>query len=72
MDIDIANNTFLDWLRKSMMNGMYIPANLIDSMNDLDYARTLSAQNANFVRSVVTYQQKFQESFTLLIQHRLC
>ena len=68
MDIDIANNNFLDWLRKSMMNGMHIPANLIDAMSDIDYARTLSAQNANFVRSVISYQMKFQKYFTKFIQ----
>jgi hypothetical protein len=68
MDIDIANNTFLDWLRKSMMNGMNIPSNLIDAMSDIDYARTLSAQNANFVRSVVQYQMKLQVPFTELLQ----
>lgn len=68
MDIDIANNTFLDWLRKSMMNGMYIPANLIDSMVEVDYARTLSAQNANFVRSVVQYQMQLQKDFSNLIR----
>ena len=68
MDIDIANNTFLDWLRKSMMNGMYIPSNLIDSMVEVDYARTLSAQNANFVRSVVQYQMHLQKDFSNLIK----
>jgi hypothetical protein len=68
MDIDIANNTFLDWLRKSMMNGMYIPSNLIDSMVEVDYARTLSAQNANFVRSVVQYQMHLQKDFSNLIR----
>ena len=68
MDLDIANNTFLDWLRKSMMNGMNIPANLIDAMGDVDYARTLSAQNANFVRSVVQYQLQFKEPFSKFIQ----
>ena len=68
MDIDIANNSFLDWLRKSMMNGMNIPSNLIDAMSDLDYARTLSAQNANFVRAVVQYQMRLQEPFTKMLQ----
>ena len=68
MDMDIANNTFLDWLRKSMMNGMNIPANLIDAMGDVDYARTLSAQNANFVRSVVQYQLQLKEPFSKFVQ----
>ncbi len=68
MDIDIANNAFLDWLKKSMMNGMYIPAAIIDQMADIDYARQLSAQNANFTRQVISYQLELQEPFTKLIQ----
>lgn len=68
MDADISNNNFLDWLRRSMLNGMHIPAALIDSMNELDFARSLSAQNGNFIRSVTRYQMVLTEGFNKLIR----
>ena len=68
MDADISNNNFLDWLRRSMLNGMHIPAALIDSMNELDFARSLSAQNGNFIRSVTKYQMVLTEGFNKLIR----
>lgn len=63
MDADITNNGFLDWLRKSMMNGMCVPSNLIDVMAEVDYARQLSQQNTAFVRNIVRYQILFQPEF---------
>jgi hypothetical protein len=54
----------MEFLKNSMMSGIGIPRDLIDSMNTLDFARTLSAQNANFVRSVIRYQLALTDSFT--------
>jgi hypothetical protein len=67
MDVDM-NNDFLEFLRDSMMSGIGIPRSLIDATKEVDFARTLSAQNANFVRNVIKYQKKFTLPFTKLFR----
>jgi hypothetical protein len=67
MDIDM-NNEFLEFLKTSMMSGMGIPRTLIDETTQVDFARTLSARNANFVRSVIKYQKKLTLPFTKLVR----
>lgn len=68
MDTDL-NSDFLQYLKNSMMTGIGVPVNLIDNMNDISFARTLSAQNANFVRSVIRYQKLLTRPFCKLIQN---
>lgn len=67
MDVDM-NNEFVEYLKNSMMSGMGVPRNLIDVTSEVDYARSISAMNANFVRSVIRYQKKLAPSFTRLYQ----
>jgi hypothetical protein len=67
MDIDMTND-FLEFLKTSMMSGMGIPRTLIDETIQTDFARTLSARNANFVRSVIKYQKKLTLPFTKLLR----
>lgn len=67
MDVDM-NNEFVEYLKNSMMSGMGVPRNLIDVTSEVDYARSVSAMNANFVRSVIRYQKKLTPSFTRLYQ----
>lgn len=67
MDVDM-NNEFVEYLKNSMMSGMGVPRNLIDTTSEVDFARNISAMNANFVRSVIRYQKKFTPSFTRLYQ----
>lgn len=67
MDVDM-NNEFVEYLKNSMMSGMGVPRNLIDVTSDVDYARSISAMNANFVRSVIRYQKKLTPSFTRMYQ----
>lgn len=67
MDVDM-NNEFVEYLKNSMMSGMGVPRNLIDVTSDVDYARSVSAMNANFVRSVIKYQKKFTAPFTRMYQ----
>jgi len=67
MDIEM-NNEFLEFLKTSMMSGMGIPRTLIDETTQVDFARTLSARNANFVRSVIKYQKKLTLPFTKLVR----
>jgi len=67
MDVEM-NNDFIEFLKDSMMSGMGVPRTLIDATKELDFARTLSAQNANFVRSVVKYQKRLTEPFNKLFR----
>jgi hypothetical protein len=67
MDVEM-NNDFIEFLKDSMMSGMGVPRTLIDATKELDFARTLSAQNANFVRSVVKYQKRLTEPFNKLFK----
>jgi hypothetical protein len=67
MDVDMTND-FLEFLKTSMMSGMGIPRTLIDETIQTDFARTLSARNANFVRSVIKYQKRLTLPFTKLLR----
>jgi hypothetical protein len=67
MDIDM-NNEFLEFLKTSMMSGMGIPRTLIDETTQVDFARTVSSRNANFVRAVIKYQKRLTQPFTKLVR----
>lgn len=67
MDVDM-NNEFVEYLKNSMMSGIGVPRNLIDTTSEVDFARSISAMNANFVRSVIKYQKKLTDPFTRLYQ----
>jgi hypothetical protein len=67
MDTEMTNE-FMEFLKASMLSGIGIPRDLIDSLNNVDFARTLSAQNANFVRSVIKYQMKYTDPFTHMVR----
>lgn len=67
MDAEMSNE-FMEFLKNSMLNGMHLPRSFIDQMNEADFARTLSGQNANFVRDVIKYQHSFTKPFTKLLQ----
>ena len=42
MDTEMSNE-FLEFLKNSMLSGIGIPRDLIDSLSNVDFARTLSA-----------------------------
>jgi hypothetical protein len=67
MDVDMTND-FLEFLKDSMMSGIGVPRNLIEASKELDFARTLTAQNANFVRNVIKYQKKLTLPFTKMFR----
>lgn len=67
MDVDL-NEQFVEWLKTSMSNGVGVPKALIDSSTEIDFARTLSAVNANFIRSVIKHQIILTPQFTRLIR----
>ena len=67
MDIDI-NNDFIQYLKNSMLSGMNVPSTLIDEMQNLEYARKLASQNANFMRFILRYQMLLTQPFDRMIK----
>ena len=67
MDQDL-NNDFLDFLKKSMIQGTGLPPALMEATDNIEFARQISAQNANFCRRVVRYQKMLTPEFEQLVK----
>lgn len=67
MDQDL-NNEFMDFLRRSMIQGTGLPQALLEATDNIEFARQISAQNANFCRRVVRYQKMFTPEFETLVR----
>lgn len=67
MNADI-NNEFIDFLRKSMVNGTGVNLAMIDATSEVEFSRAISVVNANFVRQVIIYQKQFTPPFNKLMQ----
>ena len=67
MSVDI-NNEFLEFLLDSIVAGTGVPRTLIDALKEVDFARTFSAQNGNFLRSVVKAQKILSKGFNKLFR----
>lgn len=65
------NNDFLEFLKKSVVNGSGIPAALLDSMSDVEFATTLVMQNGNVLKAISTYQTIVTEGFTNIFKKLL-
>ncbi len=75
VDIDILqgmdqemNNDFVDFLRRSMIEGTGLPQALIEANDNIEFARQISAQNVNFCRRVVRYQKALAEPASTLVR----
>jgi hypothetical protein len=58
------DNDFLEYLRKTMISGMGVPASMLNYAEEIDFARSISMANGKFVRSVVRLQRGMGESFS--------
>ena len=67
MDQDI-NNEFLVYLRNCMIEGTGLPQGLLEAKDNIEFARQISAQNANFCRRVIRYQKILTEPFEALLR----
>ena len=67
MNADI-NNEFIEFLRKSMLNGTGVSLAMIDASTDVDFARQISSINSQFVKSVINYQKAFTQDFNKLLR----
>jgi len=75
VDIDILpgmdqeiNNDFTEFLRKSMIQGTGLPQALLEAADNIEFARQITAQNANFCRRVVRQQKLLTPAFTDFIR----
>ena len=67
MDQDI-NNEFITFLRMSMIEGTGLPQAIIEANDNLEFARQISAQNANFCKKVIRHQKNLTEPCEELIR----
>lgn len=59
----------LEYFRKALINCMDLPAAAIsDLQENVEYARQVSAQNAQFLRHIITHQLHFNKDFTMFIR----
>lgn len=65
-DVSVEND-FLDYLRRTMISGMNVPASFIGYSDEVEFARSLTMQNGKLVRSVVSKQAMFQSRYKELI-----
>jgi hypothetical protein len=65
------NNDFIEFLKKSTINGTGIPASFLDTMSDVEFATTLIMQNGNVQKTVIGFQKIANAGFTELFRKLL-
>lgn len=71
IDIDITpgqqvdmDNDLLEYLKKTMISGMGIPASFLSYADEMEFARSVSMMNGMFLRMIVGYQKSLSEAFS--------
>lgn len=59
-----VENDFLDYLKKTMISGMGIPASFLTYSDEMEFARSVSMMNGMFLRTIVGMQKSLGESFS--------
>jgi hypothetical protein len=59
---------FLEFLLKTLNSGVGIPHAFVNDSESVQFARSLTMENAKFLRSVIRKSKKFTEQFTELLQ----
>lgn len=67
MDQDI-NNDFMEFLRRSMVLGTDLPTAFLEAKDNIEFARQIAAQNANFCRQIIRWQKKLTKPSEQLIK----
>ena len=67
MDVEMENE-FTQMLLKSIITGMNVPYNYIDSTAEIDFARSLTMTNNPFVRAIINDQEEFGEFYSKVIR----
>jgi hypothetical protein len=58
------DSDFLEYLRKTMISGMGVPATFLQYSDEIEFAKGLSMQNLKFAKSVGVFQKMFGERFS--------
>lgn len=61
-------NEFTQMLLKSIITGMNVPYNYIDSTAEIDFARSLTMTNNPFVRAIINDQEEFGQFYSKIIR----
>ena len=62
------NNEFLEFLNKHMVSGSGLPAAFIESIEEIELAKTLSLLNQKFARRIISIQKSLQKPATKFIR----
>lgn len=57
-------NDFLEYLKKTMISGMGIPASFLSYSDEMEFARSVSQMNGMFLRTIVGYQKTIGNGFS--------
>ena len=61
-------NEFTQMLLKSIITGMNVPYNYIDSTAEIDFARSLTMTNNPFVRAIINDQEEFGNFYSKVLR----
>jgi len=64
-DVSLEND-FLEYLKKTMITGTGVPANFIGSSDEVEFARSITMQNGNLVKTISEKQIIYGECFVEL------
>lgn len=67
MDIQ-QDNELLEYLLKSMISGLGVPSSFLNYTEDVEFVRTLTMQNGQFVRTIINLQKQLGEQFSELFR----
>ena len=62
-----VENEFMEFLRRSALSGTGVPESYIGVRQEVEFARSLTMQNGNFVRRTVRYQKEVEEFYSKLL-----
>jgi len=63
-----VDDEFTEWLMKALTSGVGIPHAFIADSENVQFARSLTMENAKFLRTVIRIQQTFGEQASELVQ----
>jgi hypothetical protein len=62
------DNEFLNWLSNNIFSGIGLPAAYLTEVDNVDFAKALSMQNARFIRDIVSEQNTFGYGYSELLK----
>lgn len=67
--MDVAmDNDFLNYLRRSMIQGTGLPPSLLEAADNIEFAKQIASQNANLCRRIIRIQKDLTEPTLKLIR----